>query len=48
MTDRVKGFNVTLESDVRIDDIETIMNAIKMIKGIIKLDTNIIKINNNK
>ena len=42
MTDRVKGFNVTLESDVRIDDIETIMNAIKMIKGIVDVEPNIV------
>lgn len=42
MTDRVKGFNVTLESDVRIDDIETIMNAIKMIKGVVDVEPNIV------
>ena len=34
MTDTVKGFTVTLEKDVRIDDIETTMQAIRMIKGI--------------
>lgn len=34
MTDHVKGFTVTLAKDIRIDDIEYIMNAIKMIKGV--------------
>lgn len=34
MTDRVKGFTVTLEKDIRIDDVEVIMNAIRMIRGI--------------
>ena len=34
MTDRVKGFTVTLEKDFRIDDVEIIQNAILMIKGV--------------
>jgi hypothetical protein len=34
MTDRVKGFTVTLEKDIRIDDVEVIMQAIRMIRGI--------------
>ena len=34
MTDRVKGFTVTLEKDIRIDDVEVIMDAIRMIRGI--------------
>ena len=34
MTDRVKGFTVTLEKDIRIDDVETLMNSIKMLRGI--------------
>ncbi len=35
MTDRVKGFTVTLEKDMRIDDVETIIQAIRMIRGIV-------------
>jgi hypothetical protein len=34
MTDRVKGFTVSLEKDIRIDDVEIIMQAISMIKGV--------------
>ena len=34
MTDRIKGFTVALDKDIRIDDVEFIMNAIKMIRGI--------------
>lgn len=37
MTDRVKGFYVTLKKDVRIDDVEPIMNAIEMISGVAKV-----------
>lgn len=38
MTDRIKGFTITLEEDIRIDDIEYIKNAISMIKGISSVD----------
>jgi len=34
MTDRVKGFTVTLENDIREDYVEVILNAIKMVKGV--------------
>lgn len=34
MTDRVKGFTVTLEKEIRTDDFEWILNAVKMIKGV--------------
>ena len=34
MADRVKGFTVALDKDIRIDDVEFIINAIKMIKGV--------------
>ena len=34
MTDRIKGFTVALDNDIRIDDVEFIMNAIKMVKGV--------------
>ena len=34
MTDRVKGFTVTLSEDIRIDDVQRIKEAIQMIKGV--------------
>ena len=34
MTDRVKGLIVTLDRDIRIDDVEHAVNAVKMIKGV--------------
>ena len=38
MTDRVKGCTVVFDKDYRDDDIEDILNAIKMIKGVIKVE----------
>ncbi len=34
MTDRVKGFMVALDQDIRVDDVEAIVNAIRMIKHV--------------
>lgn len=34
MTDRVKGFTVVLEKDIRIDDVQHVIDAIQMIKGV--------------
>lgn len=34
MTDRFKGFLITLEKEIRSDDAEPILNALKMIKGV--------------
>ena len=41
MTDRVKGFVVTLEKDIRIDDVEKLREAISMIKGIAGVEVSI-------
>ena len=41
MTDRVKGFTVTLEHDIRIDDVEVILNAVRMIKGVANVEPSI-------
>lgn len=38
MTDRVKGFTVTFERDFRDDDVEVILNAVKMIKGVASVE----------
>jgi len=42
MTDRVKGFTVTLERDFRDDDVEVILNAIKMIRGVAKVEPSLV------
>ena len=42
MTDRVKGFTVTLERDFRDDDVEVILNAIKMIRGVANVEPSIV------
>jgi len=39
MTDRVKGLIVALDSDYRTDDVESIVNAIMMVKGVQKVTT---------
>lgn len=35
MTDRAKGFTVTLEKDIRVDEMNFILNALKMVKGVV-------------
>lgn len=35
MTDRIKGLVVTLDKDIRDDDVQQIIDAIKMIKCVI-------------
>jgi len=34
MTDRIKGFTIVLDKNYRDDDVETIKNAIEMIRGV--------------
>lgn len=34
MTDRIKGITVTLDGDYRDDDVEAIVQAIRMVKGV--------------
>ena len=41
MTDRVRGFTVTLEKDIRIDDVEIIQKAIEMVKGVAHVEPSI-------
>jgi len=38
MTDRVKGFTVTLERDIRDDDFQQILEAVEMIKGVLHVE----------
>ena len=37
MTDRHAGYVITLREDVREDDAEALVNAIKMIKGVVSV-----------
>jgi hypothetical protein len=37
MTDRYKGFSVTLIKDMRDDDAESLLDALKMLKGVLKV-----------
>ncbi len=41
MTDRVHSITVTLERDIRTDDIEHIAGAISMLRGIAQVDLNV-------
>ena len=34
MTDRISSFTVTLDHDMRVDDVEFVINAIKAIKHV--------------
>lgn len=37
MTDRLKGLTVVLESDMRDDDAQAVIEAISMIRGVLKV-----------
>lgn len=39
MTDRIYALTVILEKDIREDDIEFTINAIRMIKGVLSVDS---------
>lgn len=41
MTDRVKGFVVTLENDIRIDDVEPLIQAIRCMRGVADVEPSI-------
>lgn len=41
MTDRIKGFTVTLEKDMRVDDVEIVHNALKMIRFVAHVEPSI-------
>ncbi|MEM5624004.1 hypothetical protein AAHB47_01495 [Bacillus wiedmannii] len=43
MGNRVNGLIVSLDSDIREEDVEVIVNAIKMIKGVQDVGVNIIE-----
>ena len=37
MTDRVHSLTVVLDHDIRVDDVETLANAIRMLKGVLNV-----------
>ena len=42
MTDRVKGFTVTLEYDIREDDFQRILEAVEMIQGVLHVEPELV------
>ena len=47
MTDRIHSITVTLEKDMRVDDAVQLMEAITMLKGVLKADGNVTDVNNH-
>lgn len=47
MTDRIKGFVVTLTDDIRIDDVQPLLDAVKMLKGVASVDTSVTNIDDH-
>lgn len=45
MTDRYHSLTVVLDTEVREDDAEFILNAIRMIKGVISVSGNVTSVN---
>ena len=41
MTDRIKGLTVTLEPNMREDDAQAIIDAVRMVKGVIDVETHV-------
>ena len=41
MTDRVNGVYVSFDKDYRTDDVQSIIDAIKMIKGVLDVEINV-------
>lgn len=41
MTDRINGLYVILEKDIREDDVEDLVNAIRLLRGVLKVETHV-------
>lgn len=41
MTDRLKGCTVVFDRDIRVDDVEALLNAIRMVKGVLRVEPSI-------
>lgn len=47
MTDRVNALVVTLDKDIRIDDVQHLVDAIRMLRGVMSVDKNITDISDH-
>ena len=47
MTDRMKGCVVSFDRDIREDDVELLVNAIKMIKGVLSVELSVADIDDH-
>lgn len=47
MTQRINALTVVLEKDIREDDVELITNAIRMLKYVLSVNTNVSDINSH-
>lgn len=47
MTDRIKGFVVTLDKDYRVDDVEEIRRALLMVKGVLSVESSVADISDH-
>lgn len=45
MTDRLNGVWVAFENDIREDDAESLINAIKRLRGVLSVKTNVVDFN---
>jgi hypothetical protein len=43
MTDRIRILTVTLDNDYRSDDVESVLNAIRMVKGVALVSTRVVE-----
>lgn len=41
MTDRIKGFWVALERDIRDDDVQPIIDAVRQLRGVLAVEANV-------
>jgi len=44
MTDRVKGLYVALDKDYRDDDVQALIDAIKMLRGVAEISTKVAQV----
>ena len=47
MTDRIHSLTVVLNRDIREDDVEPLINAIRMIKGVLTVDKHVADISDH-
>lgn len=43
MTDRIRHLTITLDQDIRTDDVESIVNALKMVRGVAAVERHVVK-----